>query len=93
MAEKIAAKFVGARTEEGEPVEYLGGIPAVDLTEEAFAHLTDEQKAAVGSSPLYALRGDAPKQAEAAGRRVDRAESRDVTESPASPAPVEQPKG
>lgn len=57
----------------GDGSEFHNGIPAADLSEEDFAGLTDEQKATLAASPLYELRRDAPKEAAAAERRVERA--------------------
>lgn len=70
----IVAKFVGPKDENGMPLSYHNGIPASDLSEEDFAALTDEEKATLAASPLYDLRRDAPKEAESAARRVERAE-------------------
>jgi hypothetical protein len=82
MAEKVVAKFKGA---DGE---YLGGVPSRDLGEDDWAALTDEQKATVAASSLYELRGDAPKDAAAAERRVERAAPA-PTSADTGPAPKE----
>lgn len=69
----IVAKFVGPKDEDGVALSYHYGIPAADLDEAAFDALSDEQKATLAASALYDLRRDAPKEAAAAERRVERA--------------------
>lgn len=57
----------------GDGSEYLMGVPARNLDEAEFDALSDEQKAEMAASPLYDLRRDAPKEAAAAERRVEKA--------------------
>jgi hypothetical protein len=82
MPERIVAKF------KGKPGEYLGGVPSRDLIQADFEALTDEQKATVAASSIYELRGDAPKDAAAAEKRVERVEST-PTVADVGPAPKE----
>lgn len=53
MPDKIAYRFVGDRDPDGVPLEYLGGIPAINLTEADVDALSVEQRKLVRSSPLY----------------------------------------
>lgn len=78
--ERISAKY------QGEHGEHFMGIPARDLSEGEFAALSDEQQALLAADPpegvrrLYQLRHEAPEQAEAAAKRLERA--------PAPPPPM-----
>jgi hypothetical protein len=85
VADAIAAKFKGTYNADGEPLEYHSGIPARDLTEEEFEHLSDEHKSTLAHSSLYDLRRDAPKVAASADRRV-------MTEATEAVTPAEAPK-
>jgi hypothetical protein len=87
----IVAKFIGPRDADGAPLGYHGGIQAVDHDEEMWAALTDEQKATLAASPLYELRREAPKEAAAAERRVERAEATEAP--PVAPRAEEGKKG
>ena len=69
----IVAKYTG------DGSAFYNGIPARDLDEADFAGLTDEQKATLAASPLYDLRREAPKEAAAAERRVERAAVAEAT--------------
>jgi len=55
MADHIAAKFIGSVDAEGVPVTYHSGIPARDLTDDDLKALTNEQRDAVETSPLYTM--------------------------------------
>lgn len=56
MPEKMRALWKGTKGEDGLPVEYLEGVPARSLTQDEYDALTDEQREAMRSSPLYDVR-------------------------------------
>lgn len=55
----IRAKFTGKRNEDGTPREYLDGVPSRDIDEDEWKALSNEQRATVRGSSLYATRTDA----------------------------------
>lgn len=81
--EKISAKYTS------DSGEHYMGVPARDLTEDEFDALSDEQKTTLAASSFYALRHDAPKAAERAEKRIERADP--AVEAPfmaAAPGPA-----
>lgn len=98
-------KFKGKTGDDGQPLEYLQGIPARDLSQEEYDALEVEARAAVRISPLYnydgykAARDKASTAAEEANRPVVAAElkgeaaAQQQGQAPEAPAVVEPVAG
>lgn len=70
----IRARFVGKQDAEGQPLEYLTGVPARDLQDDEYDALDRRQRAAVRDSGLY-------KMSEPKSKKADREE--EAAEQPA----------
>lgn len=49
----VKAQYIGKKDEQGNPLAYINGIPAADLSDEEYDALSADQKRHVRNSGLY----------------------------------------
>ena len=74
VREKIFAKDIAARGDDGVPLEFHEGIKQRDYTESEFKALPDEHQVTIAGSRIFELRHDAPEEAAEAAKRLESAE-------------------
>jgi hypothetical protein len=68
----LAFKFTGAMNPDGTAAEFIPGIPSRDIHRAELDSMTDEEKAALHTSPLHRAYGHADEEAEAAAQKIER---------------------
>lgn len=87
--EKIYAKDIAPRGEDGMPLEFHEGIQQREYTESEFKALPDEHQVTLAGSCIFDLSDDAKEAAAAAAKRLESGESVAEPAPPvADPVPV-----
>jgi hypothetical protein len=86
----LAYKFTGAMNPDGTAAEFIPGIPSHDIHRAEFDAMTDEEKAALHTSPLHRAYGHADEEAAQAAESLSQEA---VAVAPADAVSVTAPRG
>jgi hypothetical protein len=67
----LAYKFTGSMNPDGTAAEFIPGIPSHDIHRAEFDAMTDEEKAALHTSPLHRAYGHADEEAAQAAESLN----------------------